>query len=97
MDNRYINKQIGISNTQKGNDEATTRLIADFSGSPPDAFWWCKRKAAAGKIRCGFLIHGGLPGGSARRATALRDGKTRHRPGSAAAAPQKNHAPNTLV
>ena len=38
MDNRYINKHNGISNTQKGNDEATTRLIADFSGSPPDAF-----------------------------------------------------------
>lgn len=38
MDNKYINKQIGIPNTKKGNDEATTRLIADFSGSPPDAF-----------------------------------------------------------
>lgn len=38
MDNIYINKQIGIYNTKKGNDEATTRLIADFSGSAPDAF-----------------------------------------------------------
>lgn len=38
MDNKYINKQIGIPNMQKGNDEATTRLIADFSGSQPDAF-----------------------------------------------------------
>ena len=65
MDNRYINKQIGISNTQKGNDEATTRLIADFSGSPPYAFCCCKGKAAAGKIRCGFWFMGWLPGGSA--------------------------------
>lgn len=104
MDNKYMNKQIGIHNTQKGNDEATTRLIADFSGSPPDAFWWCKGKAAAGKIRCGFLVYGVAAGrlrpqshSTTGGATALRDGKTRHRPGRAAAAPQKNHAPNTLV
>lgn len=38
MDNKYVIKQIGMYNTQKGNDEVTTRLIADFPGSPPDAF-----------------------------------------------------------
>lgn len=38
MDNRHMNKQIGMYDMKKGNDEATTRLIADFSGSPPDAF-----------------------------------------------------------